>query len=46
MLSADTGPLVAILNAKDQPPRHSPAPPRRFRSPATGPVVTDVSDFL
>jgi len=48
MLIADTGPLVAMLNAKDKHHEACTALFRRFRGPIVvpAPVVTEVAYFL
>ena len=48
MLIADTGPLVAMLNAKDRHHEACTALFRRFRGPiiAPAPIVTEVAYFL
>jgi hypothetical protein len=47
MLIADTGPLVAMLNAKDRQHEACTALFRRFRGPVIvpAPIVTEVADF-
>ncbi len=48
MLIADTGPLVAMLNAKDRHHEACTALFRRFRGPVIvpAPIVTEVAYFL
>jgi predicted nucleic acid-binding protein len=48
MLIADTGPLVAMLNAKDRHHEACTALFRRFRGPIVvpAPIVTEVAYFL
>jgi predicted nucleic acid-binding protein len=48
MLIADTGPLVAMLNAKDRHHEARTAMFRRFRGPVIvpAPIVTEVAYFL
>lgn len=48
MLIADTGPLVAMLNAKDKHHEACTALFRRFRGPIVvpAPIVTEVAYFL
>jgi uncharacterized protein len=48
MLIADTGPLVAMLNAKDKHHQACTALFRRFRGPVVvpAPIVTEVAYFL
>ena len=48
MLIADTGPLVAMLNAKDKHHEACTALFRRFRGPiiVPAPIVTEVAYFL